>query len=271
VRGYGRVAREKKLREEIVETGKRMHTLGFAAGSDGNLSARIEDELILMTPSGFSKGFLHPEQLLVVNLAGEAQPSFHPMRRQLRPSSEMNMHLEAYRQRPDVHAVIHAHPPMGIACTVANVSLTNCVLPEVIYHLGSIPTAPYATPGTPEGASAVRELVKHHDAMLLDHHGSLTLGDTLFTALMRLEWIEQAAKVMLAAHSVTGGFVADLSTERIEKLQTIRQRNLSRVGREESAICSACQRQEGSEPEVDPALVRAITEAVLKALREGAL
>ena len=152
---------------------------------------------------------------------------------------------------------------------MANLPLTSCVLPEVIYHLGSIPTAPYATPGTPEGADAVRELVKHHDAMLLDHHGSLTLGDTLFTALMRLEWIEQAAKVMLAAHSVTGGFVADLSTERIEKLQSIRQSNLSRVGREESAVCSACQRQEGGKPEVDPVLVRAITEAVLKALRDG--
>ena len=268
MRAYGRAAREKKLREEIVEAGQRMYMLGFAAGSDGNLSTRLEDELILMTPSGFSKGFLHPEQLLIVNLAGEVQRSFHPMRRKLRPSSEMNMHLEAYRQRPDVHAVIHAHPPMGIACTVANLSLATCVLPEVIYHLGSIPTAPYATPGTPEGAEAVRELVKHHDAMLLDHHGSLTLGDTLFTALMRLEWIEQAAKVMLAANSVTGAPVLDLPVERIEKLQAIRQANLARVGREESAFCSACQRREVSEPEVDPALVRAITEAVLKALQE---
>ncbi|MGB0389293.1 MAG: class II aldolase/adducin family protein [Ardenticatenaceae bacterium] len=269
VRKYGRAAREKKLREEIVEAGQRMYMLGFAAGSDGNLSARIEDELILMTPSGFSKGFLHPEQLLVVNLEGEVQRSFHPMRRHLRPSSEMNMHLEAYHQRPDVHAVIHAHPPMGIACTVAKLSLATCVLPEVIYHLGSIPTAPYATPGTPEGAQAVRELVKHHDAMLLDHHGSLTLGDTLFTALMRLEWIEQAAKIMLAANTVIGGPVLDLPPERIDKLQTIRQSNLARLGREESAHCTACQQRHADQPDVNPALVRAITQAVLKALRES--
>jgi L-fuculose-phosphate aldolase len=265
--GGGRVAREARLREELVEMGRRMHAQGFAAGSDGNLSARVEDDLILMTPSGFSKGFLHPEQLLLVNLAGELQSSFHPMRRDLRPSSEMNMHLEAYRQRPDVQAVIHAHPPMGIACTVANLSLATCVLPEVIYHLGSIPTAPYATPGTPEGAQSVRELVKHHDAMLLDHHGSLTLGDSPLMALMRLEWIEQAARVMLAAHSATGGRIADLPSDRVQQLQRIRHEGLARQGREESAHCTACQsRATSAAGEADPALVRAIVSAVLKAL-----
>jgi L-fuculose-phosphate aldolase len=264
---YRSVGREAQLREALVEAGRRMYLQGFAAGSDGNLSARLDDERILMTPSGFSKGFLHPEQLLVINPEGELLPTFHPMRRGLRPSSEMNMHLEAYRQRPEVLAVIHAHPPMGIACTVANVSLATCALPEVIYHLGSIPTAPYATPGTPEGAESVRELVKHHDAMLLDHHGSLTLGDSPMTALMRLEWIEQAAKVMLAAHSATGGAVGDLPPERVERLLAIRHDTLARAGREESAVCSACQiRQAGGSAAVDPALVRAITEAVLKAL-----
>lgn len=264
---YGSVGREARLREEIVEAGRRMYAQGFAAGSDGNLSARLDGERILMTPSGFSKGFLHPEQLLVINLAGEVQSSFHPMRRGLRPSTEMNMHLEAYRQRADVQAVIHAHPPMGIACTVAGVSLATCVLPEVIYHLVSIPTAPYATPGTPEGAESVRELVRHHDAMLLDHHGSLTLGDSPTMALMRLEWVEQAAKVMLAAHSATGGTVRDLPPERVERLLAIRQGTLAGLGREESALCSACQRREtlGSAA-VDPDVVRAITEAVLRAL-----
>ncbi len=246
-----------------------MHTLGFAAGSDGNLSARIEDSSILITPSGFSKGFLHPEQLLVVNLDGEVQSSSHPMRHDLRPSSEMNMHLEAYRQRPDVHAVIHAHPPTAIACTVANISLATCVLPEVIYHLGSIPTASYATPGTQEGAESVSDLVRHHDALLLDRHGSLTVGDTPETALMRLEWVEQAAKVMLAAHVATNGYVTDLPSDQIDKILSIRRRNLARAGREESALHSACQSQESpSSLAVDPSLVRAITEAVLEALQE---
>ncbi|MBA3530719.1 MAG: class II aldolase/adducin family protein [Ardenticatenales bacterium] len=266
MRARGRTAREKQLRTEMVEAGRRMHALGVAAGSDGNLSARLDDDLFLITPSGFSKGFLHPEQLLVVNLAGELQPSFHPMRRTLRPSTEMFMHLEAYRQRPDVLAVIHAHPPMGIACTVANISLASCVLPEVIYHLGSIPTAPYATPGTAEGAASVRELVKHHEAMLLDHHGSLTLGDTLLTALMRLEWIEQAATIMLAAHAATEGQVAELPRERVERLQSIRHLALTERGRAESAPCSACQIREATPPPVDAELVRAITEAVLHSL-----
>jgi L-fuculose-phosphate aldolase len=269
MKGYGRTGREERLREELVEAGRRMYALGFAAGSDGNLSARLDDDLILMTPSGFSKGFLHPEQLLVVDLAGKVMNSFHPMRRTLRPSTEMSMHLEAYRQRPDVHAVIHAHPPLAIACTVAGISLATCVLPEIIYHLGSIPTAPYATPGTVEGASSVRELVKHHDALLLDHHGSLTLGDTPSTALMRLEWIEQAAQVMLAAQAAARGQIPELTRERVQKLQAIRYGALSRAGREESALCSACQAHAATPEEegVDPALVRAITRAVLQELQ----
>lgn len=267
--GGGRTTREQQLRAELVETGRRMHALGFAAGSDGNLSARIEDDSILITPSGFSKGFLHPEQLLVIDLEGEVHPSFHPMQHDLHPSSEMTMHLATYRQRPDVHAVIHAHPPMAIACTVANISLATCVLPEVIYHLGSIPTAPYATPGTLEGAESISDLVKHHDALLLDRHGSLTMGDTPETALMRLEWVEQAAKVMLAAHVATNGYVTELPSEQIDKIVSIRRRNLARPGREESALQSACQSQEAPPPPtVDPLLVRTITEAVLKALQE---
>ena len=116
----------------------------------------------------------------------------------------------------------------------------------------------------------MRELVKHHDAMLLDHHGSLTLGDSPLTALMRLEWIEQAAKVMLAAHAATGGRVSDLAPERVDTLLAIRQNTLANAGRESSALCSACQRREATgSAGVDPALVRAITEAVLQALQAG--
>lgn len=215
---------ELTARHQLAEIGKRTHAMGFLAGADGNLSIRLRDDYILITPSGFSKGMLHPDQMVVIDLEGNLQPTNHPARTHLRPSSEMNMHLEAYRQRADVHAVIHAHPPLGIACTLAGISLATHALPEVIFHLGAIPTAPYATPGTPEGAVSVRPYVKDHDALLIDRHGSLTMGDSLMKALMRLEWIEQAAKIMLAVVPILGKMPGDLPPERVQELLDYRAR-----------------------------------------------
>jgi L-fuculose-phosphate aldolase len=215
---------ESTARAQLAEIGKRTHALGFLAGSDGNLSIRLRDDFILITPSGFSKGNLHPDQMVVVDIEGNLQPTDHPARARLRPSSEMNMHLEAYRQRADVNAVIHAHPPLGIACTLAGISLATHALPEVIFHLGAIPTAPYATPGTPEGALSVRPYVKEHDALMIERHGSLTMGDSLMVALMRLEWIEQAAKIMLAVVPILGKMPADLPPERVQELLEYRAR-----------------------------------------------
>lgn len=265
----GRGGREARLRTALVEAGRRMDARGFAAGSDGNLSTRLDDERILITPSGLSKGDLDPEQILVVAPDGSLASSFHPARRGLRPSSEMQMHLVAYHLRPDVQAVIHAHPPHAIACTLAGVTLDRCVLPEIIYHLGTIPTAPYATPGTPEGAAAVEGLVPHHDAMLLDHHGTLTLGESVPQALMRLEWIEQAAQVILAARGAGGGRVAPLPGPVVERLQRLRGVALASEGRADGAHCVP---DREAAPTLEPQMVRDITEAVLRRLvRQGVL
>src|SRR5512141_3192413 len=169
---------ENELRGRIVEIGRLMHQQGLVAAADGNLSIRLDRERILVTPSGFSKGFLDPEQLIIVDMAGaEIGPVFGKAR-DLKPSPEIRIHLECYRQRPDVHAVIHAHAPMAIACTLAGVSLAKCVLPEVLYDLGTIPTAPHAPPASPEGPIAVRELVQQYDAIVLDRHGTVTVGAT---------------------------------------------------------------------------------------------
>src|SRR5439155_15295903 len=173
---------EHAVREEIVAIGRRMWDKGFLAAADGNLSVRLGADRLLITPSGLSKGFLTPDQLLRVDLQGNLLASNHPAARDLKPSSEMMMHLEAYRQRPDVQAVIHAHPPLAIALTVAGLPLDADVLPEVIYSVGIVPTAPYVTPGTPDGQHAVRELVTTHDAILLDHHGTLTVGANVMEA-----------------------------------------------------------------------------------------
>ena len=189
---------------------------GFIAAADGNISARLGPDRLLITPSGLSKGFLAADQLLRIDLDGVVAPSHHLGARGLKPSSGTAMHLEAYRQRPDVQAVIHAHPPLAIALTVAGLPIDSDVLPEVIYSVGIIPTAPYVTPGTTDGPLAVRELVRKHDAVLLDHHGTLTVGSSLSEAYMRLERIEHSAAILLAARQV--GELKRLPKEEFEKL-----------------------------------------------------
>ena len=212
------------LRAAIVEAGRRMQALGFAAGSDGNLSARLPYGRILISPSGFSKGDLQPEMLLTLSAQGDLLPPTHEAQRGLRPSSEMALHLEAYRRRPDIGAVIHAHPPLAIACTLAGVSLAGEELPEIIYHLGAIPTAPYATPGTGESATVIRDLIADHDAIMLARHGSLTVGRDPMQALMRLEWVEQAARILLTVRQVTGQPAPPLDPDRVATLRALRGR-----------------------------------------------
>jgi L-fuculose-phosphate aldolase len=158
--------------------------------------------------------------------------------RDLQPSSEIPMHLECYRQRADVNAVIHAHPPLTIACTLAGISLARCVLPEVLYDLGTIPTAPYATPASEENPRAIRELVRTYDAIILDRHGSLTIGANLWEAYMRLERVEHSALVTLSAQAV--GSVERLSDDAIQRLAALRRHVFERRGRDVCAECNAC-------------------------------
>ncbi len=231
---------ESELRQRIVEIGKLMHQKNFVAAGDGNISVRLDRERILITPSGFSKGFLDPEQLLITDMRGEKLAPMFGKGRDLKPSSEIRIHLECYRQRADVHAVIHAHPPMAIACTLAGVSLAKCVLPEVLYDLGTIPTAPYATPASPEGPQAVRELVQKYDALILDRHGSVTVGTNLWEAYMRLERIEHSAQVTLAAQQALGKPVEPLPDRAIHTLAAMRQNVFAQRGRDVCVECNAC-------------------------------
>jgi L-fuculose-phosphate aldolase len=226
------------LREEIIRIGKLMHQKNMVAAADGNLSARLGTERLLVTPTGFSKGYLDPDQLLVVNLDGDKVGANAGAARDLMPSSEIRLHLECYRQRPDVGAVIHAHPPYAIACTLAGLSLAKCTLPEVVYDLGTIPTAPYATPASPEGPEMIRQLIPQYDAIMLDRHGSLTVGKDLWEAYMRLERVEHSAQVTLASNTIHP--VQPLPAEAIQKLATMRSRIFSLRGRDVCAECNAC-------------------------------
>src|SRR5829696_3552073 len=206
--------REAQLRAEIVEVGRRLYARGYTASNDGNISVRLDDGRLLMTPKSVCKGFMTPEMMCVTDrdgkkLAGERDPS-----------SEMQMHLEVYRQRPDAGAVVHAHPPTATGFAVAGIPLDRAVLAEVVTTLGSVPIAEYATPSTKELPDAVRKYVKAHDGMLLANHGALTIGPDVYAAYYKMETIEHFAKISLVTRQL--GRENLLSRAEVDRLQGLR-------------------------------------------------
>ncbi|HEX5069606.1 MAG TPA: class II aldolase/adducin family protein [Vicinamibacterales bacterium] len=205
-------------RDDIVEVGRRLWARGFVASNDGNISVRLGPDRLLMTPASVSKGFMTPDMMVVTDLDGavvEAAPG-------RKPSSEALMHLVAYRQRPDIGAVVHAHPPTSTGFAVAGIPLDRAVLAEVVTTLGSIPIAEYGTPSTRELADTVAPLLKAHDGVLLANHGAIALGADLFGAYYKMETIEHFAKISLTARLL--GREHLLSREEVDRLQGLRGR-----------------------------------------------
>jgi len=227
---------EHELRQEMVRIARLMWEKDFVAATDGNLSVRLGADRLLVTASGLSKGFLTTDDLVVLRLDGQPAGSYRG--RGKRASSEIAMHLEVYRQRPDVAAVVHAHPPLATAFSIAGMSLAKCVIPEVIVTLGSIPTAEYATPGTGEVPESIRQAIQGFDALILAHHGSLTVGKTLWEAYLRLEKVEHTAKITMAAQQLGGAH--SLAAQDVEKLTAIRRELLQGQGRDLYEDCSVC-------------------------------
>lgn len=207
---------ETELRADIVEVGRRMYARGYTASNDGNISVRLGPDRLLMTPKSVCKGFMTPEMMCVTDLEGKKIAGDRD------PSSEMLMHLEVYRHRPDANAVVHAHPPTATGFAVAGIPLDRAVLAEVLTTLGSIPIAAYATPSTAELPEAVRKYVKAHDGMLLANHGALTLGADLFAAYYKMETVEHFAKISLVARTL--GRENLLARNEVERLQELRGR-----------------------------------------------
>jgi L-fuculose-phosphate aldolase len=205
---------EIQLRETIVEVGRRLYARGYTASNDGNISTRLDDRRLLMTPKNVCKGFMSPDMMVVTDLDGKKLAGDRD------PSSEMQMHLEVYRQRPDARAVVHAHPPMATGFAVAGIPLDRAVLAEVVTTLGSVPIADYATPSTKELPEAVRKYVKAHDGMLLANHGALTLGVDLLAAYYKMETIEHFAHISLVARLLGGERL--LSRQEVDRLQGLR-------------------------------------------------
>ncbi|MEJ5329649.1 MAG: class II aldolase/adducin family protein [Desulfobaccales bacterium] len=202
-----------KLKQKVVRICRLLHQKNLIAATDGNISVKFGDGL-LTTPSGVNKAFLEEEQIITVDFAGRV------IEGQGQPTSELAMHLAVYRLRPEVEAVIHAHPPLATAFSLAGASLEQFVLPEVVLSLGVIPTAAYATPTTAEVPLAIRELIKHYDALILERHGALTVGRDLIEAYNKMEKLEHTALIIFAALQLGG--VRHLPPHEVEKLLMMR-------------------------------------------------
>ena len=192
------MADETRLREEIVEAGRRLYKKGFVAANDGNVSVRLDGGRILITPSGVCKGDMDPGMMVVVDGDGKVLSG------RLRPSSEMKMHLAVYRIRDDVRAIVHAHPPKATAFAVAGLPLDKLTLPEVVFSLGSVAFSEYGTPSTKQVPEAVVRVIGDAGAVLLANHGALTVGAGVIDAYFRMETLEHFAAITLYARLLGG-------------------------------------------------------------------
>ncbi len=187
---------EDELRRHIVDYCQLMHHKGYLAASDGNVSVRLGNGRILITPSGVHKGFLRPEDLIIVNEHG------HVLEGDGRPSGEIAMHLTALARRPDVQAVVHAHPPTCIAVSLLRHLRLNGILPEVILSVGTIEIVPYARPISEDLAASLEGHIDRHDALILERHGTITVGRSVHHAYALVERLEHAAEVLRLAHAI---------------------------------------------------------------------
>lgn len=207
---------EEKLRQDICEVGRRMYARHLISGVDGNISVLRDDGTIMTTATGMSKGFLQPDDLVITDGNGRKLSG------KREPSSELMLHLSCYRNRPDVKAVVHAHPPTCTGYAVAGIPLNKALLAEIIVTFGCIPIAPYGTPSTEELAGSVNDLIRKHDALLLANHGAITVGHELFTTYFKMETIEHFASISLVAHILGSENV--LSAKDVSKLASLRSR-----------------------------------------------
>lgn len=206
-----------QVREQICDVCHRMWQLGWVAANDGNITVKIGDDLFMATPTGISKSFMTPEKLVLVNAKGElvsGEPGY-------RPSSELKMHMRCYEERPDVGAVVHAHPPTATGFAVAHIPMDSYSMVETILSIGSVPIAPYGTPSTYEVPDSIAPFLKDHDVLLLENHGALTVGVDLITAYYRMETLELQAKISLTARLLGGE--REIAKENIDRLISMRQ------------------------------------------------
>ncbi len=205
-----------RYRVAIVEFGRMLHANGYVAATDGNLSVRLDNGHILVTPTCISKGRMSASDMVIVDAEGRR------VKGKRRVSTEIGMHLQIYRLRPDVHGIVHAHPPTATGFAASGLGLSRPLVCEVVVGLGSIPLAAYGTPGTPELTDALEPLIPHHEAILMANHGVVTFGSSLESAYMKMETVEHFAKIALVTHML--GTEQPLGEKEVEKLNQVRHR-----------------------------------------------
>ena len=189
---------ERELRQDIVDVGRLVFEKGWVAANDGNITIRLDEERILATPTGVSKGMMTPDDLIIVDYEGNKISG----RRER--TSEIAMHMTIYKLRPDVNSVVHAHPPVATGFASAGLSLTKALLPEVVIGLGCVPTAAYGLPGTPALTEPMLPLIPKYDALLLANHGAVSYGDDVWRAYFKMETVEHFARISFVAEMLGG-------------------------------------------------------------------
>ncbi len=268
-----------EIKKEICEIGRRIYVNGFVAANDGNISVKVSDNEFYCTPTGVSKGFMTPDMIIKIDAEG------NKLEGKLKPSSEIKMHMRVYKERPDVNAVVHAHPPTATGFAIAGIPLDKFTMPEAVIFLGTVPLTAYGTPSTNEIPDAVSKELQTHDAFLLENHGALTVGVDLTTAFFKMETLEFFAKISLVARQLGGE--QELTCEQVEKLMEIRRKfnvpgkhpgcqkcaNLGTPNcRCKANTSPVCQVQNGAAPAAAPAsnvedLVAEITKKVIAGLK----
>jgi L-fuculose-phosphate aldolase len=212
---------EIELRRDLVRFSRLLHRLGFMPGTSGNLSVRLDDWRLLVTPTGVSKFLLKTADMVVVDLEGRHLDGYRKM------TSEVSMHLAIYRHRNDVTAVIHSHPPIATAFACVGRGLDELLCQEAVMTLGVVPLATYAATGTEEVAASLAPFIPDHDAILLANHGAVSYGRSLLEAFQKMEIVEHLANITLVAHQL--GAPRILEHEQIEQLRDAKNRYLQNV------------------------------------------
>jgi L-fuculose-phosphate aldolase len=244
---YTHLMQDAEARRQIVEAGRRLRDRFFVASNDGNLSARLSEDRILITPTSMNKGDVTAEHILTLDMQGRVVAG------NLKPSSETKMHLAVYQARPDVQAIVHAHPPTATGFAACRIRLDqDVILPEVVFGMGKIGFAEYGTPTTDEIPNAVVKEIPDCEALLLSNHGALTVGSDVMQAYYRMEVLEMYARVRLVTRIL--GAPTPLTADEVGELHRVRERQ--GWGRKAAGIES-----------VDPALVDLIAQIVVEIMK----
>jgi L-fuculose-phosphate aldolase len=207
---------EKEHRQNIVEIGRLVYQKGWVASNDGNISIRLDRDHILATPTGVSKGMMHVDDLIICDMEG------NKVEGKRERTSEILMHTTVYSMRPDIHAVVHTHPPVATGFAVAGRALNLAMLPEVVVGLGCVPLAEYGLPGTTALSDTLRPFIPTYDALMMSNHGVVCYAEEVYRAFFKMETVEHFARIALVAELLGGPRV--LPRQEVDKLFDSRSR-----------------------------------------------